>query len=158
DDASNEFITTRETSLHISNDPKIHEFKYAAYKFDKKGFTPIVFYNNDDRIFVGLTYTVTRNKWRKEPYGFKQSFNVKYSLSQKAFSLTYQSTFTKLIGKWDGVFYANYDFVRWTNYFGLGNESKFIDTIADFNRMRTRTYLASAGVQRLFAQHQKIFI
>ncbi|MEO6490633.1 MAG: ShlB/FhaC/HecB family hemolysin secretion/activation protein, partial [Ferruginibacter sp.] len=158
DDASNEFTTTKETSLHLSRDPAIHEFKYATYKFDKKGFIPIVFYNNDDKLFVGLTYNVTRNKWRKEPYGFKQSFDVKYSISQKAFSLTYKSVFTKLIGKWDGVFYANYDFIRWTNFYGLGNESKFIDTLANFNRMRTRTYIGNVGVQRLFGSHQRVYL
>ena len=156
DDPSNEFSKTSETSIHKSTDPAIHEFKYASYKFDKQGFTPILFYSNDDRIYLGLIYTVTRNKWRKEPYGFKQSFDVKYSITQKAFSATYRSTFTKLIANWDGVFYANYDFIRWTNFFGLGNESKFLDTLPDFNRMRSRTYLGSVGVQRVFNNRHKI--
>jgi hypothetical protein len=158
DNASNEFIKTSETSLHISEDPAIHEFKYAAFKFDKKGFKPIILYNNDDRIYVGLSYIVTKNKWRKEPYGFKQYFDIKYSISQKEFSATYKSTFTKLLGKWDGVFDANYDFIRWTNFYGLGNESKLVNTDRNFNRMRTSTYIGNAGVERIFGKHHKIYI
>ena len=158
DNASNEFIKTNETSLHISPDPAIHEFKYAAYKFDKKGFRPILLYNNDDRIYIGLSYVVTKNKWRKEPYGFKQYFDIKYSISQKEFSATYKSTFTKLVGKWDGVFYANYDFIRWTNFYGLGNESKLLNTDRNFNRMQSSTYIGNAGVERIFGKQHKIFI
>ena len=158
DNAGNDIQKTKETSVHISSDPAIHEYKYATYKFDKKGFVPIVLYNNEDRIYAGLSYVVTKNKWRREPYGFKQYFDVKYSISQTALSATYKSTFTKLVGKWDGVFYANYDFERWTNFFGLGNDTKLVVTDRNFNRMRSSTYQANAGVERRFHGKQKIFI
>ena len=159
DDGGNEFHKTSETALHISSDSAIHEYKYATYKFDKKGIIPIVLYNNEDRIYVGLSYVVTKNKWRKEPYGFKQYFDIKYSILQNALSATYKSTFTKLLGKWDGVFYANYDYIRWTNYFGLGNETTLNDSIArNYYRIRSHTYLAAAGVERRFNNKQKVFI
>ena len=158
DDAGNEFKKTNETSLHISSDSAIHEYKYATYKFDKKGITPILLYNNEDRIYVGLSYVVTKNKWRKEPYGFTQYFDVKYSILQKAFSATYKSVFTKLLGKWDGVFYANYDYIRWTNFFGLGNETKLEVDDRNYNRIRSHSYLASAGVERRFKGVHRAFI
>ncbi|MEP7165379.1 MAG: BamA/TamA family outer membrane protein [Ferruginibacter sp.] len=159
DNAGNEIIKTKETSVHISSDTAIHEFKYASYKFDKKGFRPIVLYNNEDRIYVGLSYIVTKNKWRKEPYGFKQYFDVKYSLLQHAFSGTYKSTFTKLIGKWDGVFYANYDYIRWTNFFGLGNDTKIVDTFErNYYRIRSHSYLANIGVERIFNGKHRVYI
>lgn len=157
DNSANEFKKTSETSLHISSDTAIHEFKYASYKFDKKGFVPIVLYNNEDRIYVGLSYVVTKNKWRKEPYGFKQYFDVKYSILQHAFSTTYKSTFTKLLGKWDGVFYANYDYIRWTNFFGLGNDTRLDSTDRNYNRVRSHAYLASVGVERRFKGKHKLF-
>ncbi len=157
DNGENEFKKTSETALHLSSDSAVHEFKYASYKFDKKGFVPIVLYNNDDRIYVGLSYVVTKNKWRKEPYGYKQYFDVKYSLLQNAFSGTYKSTFTKLLGKWDGVFYANYDYIRWTNFYGLGNETALEDKDRNYNRVRSHTYLASIGVQRILKGKHKLF-
>ena len=159
DNAGNEFKKTTETSIHVSADPEIHEYKYATYKFDKKGFVPIILYNNEDRLYIGLSYIVTKNKWRKEPYGFKQYFDVKYSILQNAFSATYKSVFTKLLGKWDGVFYANYDYIRWTNFFGLGNDSKRIDSAArNFYRIRSHAYLAAIGVERRFNGKHKVFI
>ncbi|MFT3911536.1 MAG: hypothetical protein QM737_19080 [Ferruginibacter sp.] len=120
DDAKNEFKKTKETSLHISSDSAIHAFKYHAYKFDKRGFKGNLFYNRADRLFIGINYLVTKNKWRKEPYGFTQFFGVNYSITQNAFSATYRSRFTKLLGKWDGVFYANYDFIRLDQFLWIG--------------------------------------
>ena len=158
DDANNEFKKTKETSLHISPDSAVHAFKFNAYKFDKRGFKPTVFYSYEDRIYAGLSYVITKNKWRKEPYGFIQFFGINYSISQNAFSATYKSRFTKLLGKWDGVFLANYDFIRWTNFFGLGNETELINTDRNFNRIRSKTYLASPGVERIFNNKHKISI
>ncbi len=156
DNGKNDFVTSRETSLHISSDPAIHDFKYKAYKFDKRGFKPTAFFSNEDRFFIGVNYLTTKNKWRKEPYGYTRYFDVKYSLSQKAFSGTYRSQYTSLIGKWDALFFGNYDFIRWTNFFGLGNESKLLTTDRDFNRMRSSNYMLSAGLQRSFRNQHKI--
>lgn len=158
DDAGNHFQKTSETSIHISKDAGIHTFKYKAYKFDKRGFATKVFYSNEDRFFAGVSYLITKNKWRKEPYGFIQNFGINYSISQNAFSATYKSRFTKLLGKWDGVFFANYDFIRWTNFFGLGNETVLVNPDRNFNRMRSNSYLVSVGAERLFNNRHKISI
>ncbi len=156
DDANNEFTHTKETSVHTSSDSAIHAFKYNTYKFDKKGFKGTLFYSNEDRIYVGINHITTKNKWRREPYGFTRLFSIKYSFAQHAFSATYKSRFTKLLGNWDGLFYGTYDFIRWTNFFGLGNETKLIDTNRNFNRVRSSTYLASAGVERVFNTRHKL--
>ncbi len=156
DDHNNEFKKTSETSLHLSEDTAVHAFKYNSYKFDKIGFKGTIFYTYDDRLFVGLNHITTKNKWRKEPYGFTRLFGVNYSIIQNSFSFTYKSRFTKLFGNWDGVFYANYDFVRWTNFFGLGNETKLVETNRDFNRMVSNNYIASAGVERVFKNRHKL--
>ncbi len=158
DDKNNDFKKTKETSIHTSPDSAIHAFKYASYKFDKRGFNPIFLYNNEDRIYVGIAYTITKNKWRKEPYRYKQYFDVKYSIMQKAFSTTYKSTFTKLLGNWDAVFYANFDFERWTNFFGLGNDTKLQVDNRQYNRLRSQTYIGNIGAERRFGKHNKVYI
>ncbi len=156
DNPGNEFQKTSETSLHISADTAINEFKYHAYKFDKRGFKPALFYSFEDRIFVTWKYLSTRNKWRKEPYGYTRYFDFKYSINQNAFSTSYKSRYTALLGKWDVIFYGNYDFIRWTNFYGLGNETKLIVRDRNFNRMRSANYMISTGVERLFGNFNKV--
>jgi hypothetical protein len=156
DRTGNQFKKSRETQLHLSSDSSVHDYEFSTYKFDKKKLKPIALYSNADRIYVGLAYRVTKNKWRVEPFATDQRFDIKYSITQNAFSATYQSQFKKMIGNLDGVFYANYDFMRWINFYGLGNDTRIINEDVDFNRMRTRYWIADAGLQKRIKNKQKI--
>ena len=82
--------------------------------------------------------------------------NVKYSLNEKAFSATYQGIFSDVIKKWDLNIFTNYDFVRWNNYYGLGNESKNSDTDNVYNRLRTKEFIAQSGFSNSIGRYQKI--
>ncbi len=156
DDYKNEITKSGETQLHLSDDTAIHEYKYDYFKPNKKSIKPTVFYSNEDRIFVGLAYRYQKQQWRKNPFGFQHRLDVKYSLGQKAFSSTYQSNFTELLGNWNVNLFANYDQVRWTNFYGLGNETLLTTTDRDFNRVRSRQFIAKAGVERVFNYRHKI--
>lgn len=141
---------------HLSNDTSIHAYKYNYFKADKKGISPILFYSNEDRIFVGLGYKLQTQKWRKEPFSAQHKAAVKYSFAQKAFSGNYESIFKEVLGKWDLNLAAEYDQVRWTNFFGLGNESQLTTKERDFNRVRSQQFIGKIGVQRVFNNRQRI--
>ncbi len=153
DDANNFFKTGSQTKLHLSNDTSVHTFRYAGFLYDKKGIKPSVFYSNEDRIYVGLGYQWLHHKWRKEPFASKQLFDVHYSLSEKAFSVTYLALFPQLIGKWDFALKANYDAVRWTHFFGLGNETQFTINDINFYTTRTEEWIFNPGVIRRFGKN-----
>ena len=123
---------------HISSDSAIHKYEFRDYVYDKRGTKASLFYSDADRIFVGLDYGWVHHHWRKLPYVFKQAVSVHYSITQKAVSFTYTGIFPNTIGKWNLALLANYDFVRWTNFYGLGNETLLTTKNKDFNRMRTR--------------------
>jgi outer membrane translocation and assembly module TamA len=59
--------------------------------------------------------------------------------------------FPKFIGNWDLDLLGSYDVIRWTNFFGLGNESKFLGGEIDFYRARTTEWLGSVGFEQKFA-------
>ncbi len=148
DDADNYFETGAKTRLHISSDSSIHEYEYRDYVYDKKGIKPSLFYSDEDRIYVGLGYGWEHHKWRKFPFVFKQDISVHYSISQQAFSFTYKGIFPNSIAKWNLELLANYDPVRWTNFYGLGNETILTTHNKDFNRMRTKEAIGSIGFNR----------
>ena len=158
DNDKNKFTRSSETKIHLSNDTAIHQYEYATYKPDKKSLSPVLFYSNEDRIYVGISYKKQKQQWRKSPYGYQHKFDVKYSLGQKAFSSTYGSTFKSLIGKWDLNLFSNYDFVRWTNFYGVGNESVMTTKERDFNRVRSRQSITKVGVQRVINNRHKIIV
>jgi hypothetical protein len=156
DNDKNEVKKSGAIRLRLSNDSSVHAYKYDNYKMDKAGISPKIFYSNEDRIYVGLGYKIQKQKWRKEPFGTQHKIDVTYSFAQKAFSSTYESIFTSLIGKWDLNLFANYDEVRWTNFFGLGNETSLTTKERDFNRVRSQQFIGKIGVQRVFNYKQRI--
>ena len=156
DNPGNEIISkTSETEIKLSSDSLINNYNYKYFKYNKTGKVPLLFFNNDDRFFVGLGYTTQKNKWRKQDFANIQYVDVKYSISQKGFSSTYKSTFLQLLGNWNLNNYVNYDQIRWTNFYGLGNETKLTTKERDFNRTRSEEFITSVTTDRVFNNRHK---
>lgn len=141
---------------HLSNNTSIHEFDYDHFKFNSQGVKPLLFYSFDDRVYVGLAYKMKKHGWRKNPFAYEHSIDVKYSISQKAFSSTYKGVFTSAIGNWDIKPLLNYDEVRWNNYSGLGNETPFNDKDRNFNRLRTQRFYGELALEKVFRGRHKL--
>ena len=150
DDAKNTFIGNNRLHLSDSTD---HTHFYDTYIPDKKGIGPLLGYSREDKIYVGLGYTALKHKWRKIPFASKQSIGARYSISQKAFSFFYKGIFPGVIGKWDLLLNADYDLVRWLNFYGVGNETMLTTKEKEFNRTRTKDITGSLGFQRKFGKN-----
>ena len=152
DNKDNYFEVGNGNILKLSGNDKIHAFKYAAYTYDKKGIQPTFSFNNDDFFYVGLGYGSTKYRWRKSPYAYKQNLSLNYSLSQGGLSVNYDGLFPKLIGKWDLALTGRWDAIRWTNFFGFGNETKFVEPNIYYYRARSEQWLGSVGLARKLGQ------
>lgn len=150
DDADNYFGDKKNMKLHLSNDSSIHAYNYNNFLPDKKGFGPHIGFNDADRIFVGIRYQLLIHKWRRPPFAYKQSFDADFSVTQRAPSFTYNGLFPKAVGQWDLVARANYDQVKWLNFFGLGNETLKTDPGTNYYRMRNIDASANLGLSRNF--------
>ncbi|MEO6069317.1 MAG: ShlB/FhaC/HecB family hemolysin secretion/activation protein [Chitinophagaceae bacterium] len=156
DDAANDFLIKRNAKLHLSTDSNIHKYVYDGFTYDKSGISPMVFYSNEDRFYVGLGYGTKTHRWRNEPFRSKQNIALHYSLSQNAIGVIYKGVVNQFIGKWNLALNASYDAVSWTNFYGIGNETIMAKKDVDFYRMRTREGFASIGLEHKLGQFQKI--
>ena len=147
DDSKNSFIKGPKTRLHLS-DSTDHTFDYDTYLADKKGIKPVLGYTNEDPFFVGLAYSITHHAWRKIPFVYKQDIGVKYSISQRAFSFFYMGLFPNVIGKTDLLLNADYDLIRWLNFYGVGNNTTSIAKDIPFNRSQSKQFNGSIGLQK----------
>ena len=157
DNYGNDISPSKETVVNLSKSQAINQFDFKYFNYNKKGLAPKIFYNNEDRVYAGLGYNSKKYKWRKYPLANTQSIDVKYSISQKGFSSTYKSTFTDLLGNWNLNTYANFDEIRWRNFYGLGNETLLNTTSTEFYRMRSKEFNSALEVERVFnGKHQLI--
>lgn len=149
-DDKNNFISTKNTKLHFSNDTATHNFDYAWFRYNKGGIKPIIFYNYYDRIYGGLNYSHIVYKWRKEPYYYRQLFEVHYSFSEHAFSFTHTLVSPKSVFGTDFTLLANYDLIRWIRFWGLGNDTKFEPKDRVYFTTRSRQWIVQPGLSKHF--------
>jgi hypothetical protein len=151
-------VTTANTFVHYisKKDTAFHVFDYDTYKASKKGIGPDIFYNNEDRVYVGLAWKMTKNKWRTYPFAAKEKLSVHYSISQNAFSVNYNGMFTIKNYRSSLLINGFYDQVRWTNFYGLGNETVMTTKNVNYFRMRSEQWYGSAGVRLTPQRHHRI--
>src|SRR5690606_34045904 len=94
----------------LSRNPFVHLYVYDAYRYNKKGVGPVLFYTSEDRIHFGLKYTLEKQAWRKFPYGQRHEIFARYSINEGAPSFAYLGHLPQLAGRWDLRVLAEYDF------------------------------------------------
>lgn len=145
--------TTQGTTVKVINDTADRLYNYHWYKYDKKGIMPVVFYSNEDRLFVGVEYNRKHYSWGKSPFAFSHALNVHYSLLEKGFSTSYKALFPKLIAKADLSLYANYDDVRWLFFFGVGNNTPYDNSKKiEYYTARNRQWTFQPSLVRSFGK------
>ncbi|MFC4261977.1 hypothetical protein ACFOWM_03740 [Ferruginibacter yonginensis] len=142
-------------NIKQSSDSNINRYHYDDFKFSKKGVSPIFYYDNADRFYLGIIYKLTQQRWPKKPFAYQHYIDFRYSIMQNAYSGTYKSTYKAITGKWDLNNYINYDAVRWTNFYGLGNASTLNTKNRDFYRMRSKEFIVKMNLEKTIANQQK---
>jgi hypothetical protein len=156
DNHDNDFTALKKAKLKLSEDSAVNRYNYNEFKYDKQGIKKGISYNNKDRLFLRTGFYIERSHWRKSPYGFRQDFNVNYSLIQNAFSVQYKALFVRAIGSWNIALEGEYDAVRDFHFAGVGNETKINPDIKKFYRIRTRDYYFDAGLNKNFGANQQL--
>lgn len=139
----------------FSTDSSVNRFIYDHYKYNKRGFSPVIFYSNADGLYAGLRYSLLFQKWRKEPFASKHSFTYKYSFTQKAPSVWYRGIFTEVAGRWNLIADAYYDEVYRANFFGFGNETSF-DSSKQYYRTHRHEWRIASGLEQTFNQKHSV--
>jgi len=129
-------------------------YSYQWYEYSYKGFSPDILYNNPDRLYVGIQYKNTRQQWLKSPFASQYTAGLRYSISQNAISVYAGALYPSLVGKWDLSLYGEYDAVRWTNFYGTGNETQMATKELPYHRLRSREWFASVALTRSFDKHR----
>ena len=156
DDHDNTIARAPGSKLHLTKDDSVHAYRYASFSYNRRVFRPVFFFSNTDRFYLGASYIITNQGWRKEPFASRHAFTARYSLTQKAPSFGYHGIKEKFIGKWDLFINAEFDAIRWTNFYGIGNETVELPKDPDYYRVRTREIFTSIGLGKQLGRTSNI--
>lgn len=124
----------------------------------QKGLRPEILYNDEDRFYVGLSYTDFSRNWRPDTAGRWQNIYLHYSISQNAFSLGYKGIVQRLAGGWNLFADAVYDWEKWTNFYGLGNKTVQVTNDITYYRIRSRDAYAGLGLQHRIGRQSSFIL
>ena len=131
---------------------------FDLIKPDKQGIRPTVLYSGNDRFFVGIEYNRYSKNWNPDTAGQKHELYTHYSIEQKAFSSGYQGIYNQVAKGWNLFVNAGYDWIKWMNFYGLGNETVQETNDRSFYRVRSREILVNAAFQKKFARQSSLTI
>ena len=150
DNPGNDIATSDETKVHLSKFPSINKYEYDVFKYDSRGVKPVYYYNTYYRFYIGLGYSVTKNRSRDGSFTSKHSVGINYSLVENSFHPYYRGIFSELVGRWNFNVGAGYDGVRRFNYFGLGNETAVANEDINYYWLRMKNFYGSFGIDQTF--------
>ena len=146
------------SSAHIltSTDTTVNEYNKEAFKYDRSSPYVSLGYNTEDGVRILGGYVIEKQGFRKEPYAYRQEFQVGYTLSRQSFIFNYKGDFKKIWGDNDlGVNIISRGPRNVNNFFGLGNQVEFDNTGKHvFNYYRNRYDYSVADI-RLYHQYNK---
>jgi len=124
--------------IRTSSDPEVnkydvHNFNYNIYRFPRFN----VGYNVEDKLMVGVGFSMRTHGFKKDPYSSQQRLSTLYALNRGSYQLKYQGEWNQVIGTTDIMVNAQMVNPVLNNFFGLGNETvKDPDHNLEYYRVR----------------------
>lgn len=136
----------------IRPDPQVNSYNRLNFKYNffNPGFK--FEYNVDDGLFLGYEAMYTKQGFRKEPYAMRHYISGARSFKTGSLHFKYNADFVDAIGLSDLVIDADVRApVNVTNFFGIGNETVFNQSLPDkvqYYRARYNLINVSALLRR----------
>lgn len=117
-----------QAKLRLSTDSSINRYDRESFKYDRFAIVTLANYGVDKGISLIGGFSYEKHGFRKEPYAYRHEFLTEYSLARKSFVFTYTGDFIKVFGNTNlMVNFKARGPNNVSNFFGLGNESVFIN-------------------------------
>lgn len=127
---------TRKT---LTDDYDLNTYNYKKNRRDLSQFVPLIEFNPDDGLGLGLSYAYTKNSLWKNPFTQNHNLSLKYFSSTSGIEFEYNGEFANVFDKANLGIETRYSSPNYaTNFFGLGNQTPNFDDDLDFDFNRVR--------------------
>jgi len=135
----NRFENVSKAKVRLTDNYAVNTYQPLKIRASLNQLLPLIGFNPDDGLKLGITNTYTYNGFRQNPFSQQHALNAAFYFATSGFELGYKGEFANALGK------ANFEIdTKLTspnfaiNFFGLGNETEnFDDALGlDYNRVR----------------------
>ncbi|WP_250433183.1 metallophosphoesterase [Hanstruepera flava] len=138
-------IKTNKGNLKLIDDYETNVYNYLKLKNNTNQILPIIGFNPDDGLKLGILDTYTAYGFERNPFSSQHTFSGAYYFATSGYDLKYNGEFANVIGRFNLGFEAVFTSPNYTvNFFGYGNETENPNTNGqdlslDYNRIKLRT-------------------
>jgi hypothetical protein len=138
-----------DAKIRTAADTSVNSYDKRSFLFDRFGPLPSVQYNPDQGFMLRVNTMYEKQGFRKKPYAQQHQLIVSYVTGRQAFLLQYLADFKQAIGKNDlRINILSRGPHNLSNFFGLGNESVFVnDDDKEITYYRNRYDLINGDVR-----------
>src|SRR6476620_5043724 len=157
-DQPNKLPSSKFARLRTSTDSTINEFDRKSFLYDHTGPVISAQYDLDLGLILKAGLVYERQGFRKVPYAKRHSFFVNYAPARQSFMIQYNGDYKKLFGKNDlSVSLLTRGPHNIATFFGLGNESPFVNKDGQSILYYRNRYDVASGDVRIHRSPAKIF-
>ena len=141
----------RGADLEFTDDYEVNVFNKDRKIYKTRNLLPVVGYNPDDGVKLGLDASYTFYRFRRNPFTSQHSLSLGYFFASNSYEIHYDGEFAHAWGDFNFTVGADFTSPKYTrNFFGFGNESLYLEDEVnmDYNRVRISRIGAEAGFVR----------
>lgn len=153
-------IPGKEAKIVHSHNEKMYDYDRHAFAYNTYFPLPFLGFNADDGLILGIGVTFKRQRFGKEDYHARHSFDLKGSTSGNL-QFGYEGQLHHAIGKWDVLYYGLLAYpTDFVSFYGYGNETKKSDSLykADYYKTRYNSIRIGAGVLHDFLKRSRFTV
>ena len=115
-------------TIRTSEDSMVNRFDKRNFVYDQKRWVGSAFFNPDQGFLLRAGVILENQGFRKQPFASRHLFYLNYATLWKAVMFTYSGDFKKALGRNDlSVNLVSRGPFNIDNFFGVGNETVFVD-------------------------------
>ncbi|PQJ76319.1 metallophosphoesterase [Polaribacter glomeratus] len=127
-------------------------YDYKKFKSSQNIINPIVGYNPDDGVKIGLSNMYTAYGFERNPFTSQHIFSGAYYFATNGFEFNYSSEIANVFGSWNLGVNATFTSPNFAmNYFGFGNNSVNLEADdleeEDYNRVKISKFIAGTFIK-----------
>ncbi|MBQ4821551.1 metallophosphatase [Aquimarina sp. MMG016] len=132
-------IINKKSRKWLVDSYEINNYDYKKRKYHVYQLLPLIAFNPDDGLRVGVLNNFTQFGLQRNPFTSKHSFGASCYTGSSGFDVSYSGEFSNIFHNWNLGIDAKYNSPTFAiNFFGFGNDTEYDrdDVDLDFNRTR----------------------
>ena len=142
----------------LSDNSRVNVYNRKDFKYDVVSPGANLNFVSDDGLILGAGVNIKKQKFRKEPYGSLYKFLVNYAFMYPSVELKYSGEMIGVIQNLDLLANIDYNTPNFQGYyFGLGNDTKFSEELADeYYRIRMAKFMSNIRLRKKLGKAHRI--